>query len=142
VRTIIQTIGPLYGEIVNGTVFGQPNGSEARPIPNVAPSVTLSGDSGKLALVSSSAYFSKYTISGVTFDFVNAELIANNNAIVRNASNQTVARGVYPFQSNPVGDVANTPTNGDSLTLVVELYDERGNVIGTSNALTITAVVE
>lgn len=26
-RTIIQKIGPLYGEVVNGTVFGQPNGS-------------------------------------------------------------------------------------------------------------------
>lgn len=141
-KTIIQTIGPLYGEVVNGTVFGQPNGDIARPIPNVAPSVTLSGDNGKLTLVSSSAAFSKYTISDVTFDFVNAGLIANNNVIVRNSSNQTVARGVYPFQSNPVGDVANTPANGDSLTLVVELYDDRGNVIGTSNALTLTAVVE
>lgn len=30
-KTIIQTIGPLYGEIVNGTVFGQPNGSIAVP---------------------------------------------------------------------------------------------------------------
>ena len=26
-RTIIQPIGPLYGEAVNGTVFGRPNGS-------------------------------------------------------------------------------------------------------------------
>lgn len=26
-KTIIQTIGPLYGEPVNGTVFGRPNGS-------------------------------------------------------------------------------------------------------------------
>lgn len=28
-KTIIQKIGPLYGEVVNGTVFGQPNGSDA-----------------------------------------------------------------------------------------------------------------
>lgn len=28
-KTIIQKIGPLYGEAVNGTVFGQPNGSQA-----------------------------------------------------------------------------------------------------------------
>ena len=26
-KTIIQTIGPLYGDVVNGTVFGRPNGS-------------------------------------------------------------------------------------------------------------------
>lgn len=30
-KTIIQTIGPLIGEAVNGTVFGQPNGSVAVP---------------------------------------------------------------------------------------------------------------
>lgn len=34
-KTIIQTIGPLYGEVVNGTVFGRPNGSIFVPIQNV-----------------------------------------------------------------------------------------------------------
>ena len=34
-KTIIQTIGPLYGEVVNGTVFGQPNGSVYVPPDNV-----------------------------------------------------------------------------------------------------------
>ena len=33
-RTILQKIGPLYGEDVNGTVFGQPNGSEYIPPKN------------------------------------------------------------------------------------------------------------
>ena len=33
-RTILQKIGPLYGEPVNGTVFGQPNGSEYIPPKN------------------------------------------------------------------------------------------------------------
>lgn len=33
-KTIIQTIGPLYGEVVNGTVFGRPNGSIYVPIAN------------------------------------------------------------------------------------------------------------
>lgn len=33
-KTIIQTIGPLYGEVVNGTVFGRPNGSVYVPIAN------------------------------------------------------------------------------------------------------------
>jgi hypothetical protein len=41
VRTIIQTIGPLYGEIVNGTVFGQPNGDIARPSPNVPTALVV-----------------------------------------------------------------------------------------------------
>ena len=34
-KTIIQTIGPLYGESVNGTVFGRPNGSIFVPSTNV-----------------------------------------------------------------------------------------------------------
>lgn len=33
-KTIIQTIGPLYGEVVNGTVFGRPNGSVYVPAQN------------------------------------------------------------------------------------------------------------
>lgn len=33
-RTIIQPIGPLYGEAVNGTVFGRPNGSIFVPSTN------------------------------------------------------------------------------------------------------------
>ena len=33
-KTIIQTIGPLYGEVVNGTVFGRPNGSVYIPAVN------------------------------------------------------------------------------------------------------------
>lgn len=33
-KTIIQTIGPLYGDVVNGTVFGRPNGSVYVPSAN------------------------------------------------------------------------------------------------------------
>ena len=33
-KTIIQTIGPLYGEVENGTVFGRPNGSIFVPSQN------------------------------------------------------------------------------------------------------------
>jgi hypothetical protein len=33
-KTIIQTIGPLYGEVENGTVFGRPNGSIYVPSTN------------------------------------------------------------------------------------------------------------
>ena len=33
-KTIIQSIGPLYGEVVNGTVFGRPNGSIYVPAVN------------------------------------------------------------------------------------------------------------
>lgn len=41
-RTIIQPIGPLYGEAVNGTVFGRPNGSVYVPETN---QISISTDS-------------------------------------------------------------------------------------------------
>jgi hypothetical protein len=40
-KTIIQTIGPLYGEPINGTVFGRPNGSVFVPAVNTI-SISLS----------------------------------------------------------------------------------------------------
>lgn len=42
-KTIIQTIGPLYGEVVNGTVFGRPNGSIYVPSTNVVDIINYSG---------------------------------------------------------------------------------------------------
>ena len=33
-KTIIQTIGPIYGDVENGTVFGRPNGSIYIPSSN------------------------------------------------------------------------------------------------------------
>ena len=56
-RTIIQTIGPLYGEIVNGSVFGQPNGSEAIP---AGPYIELYDTNPTYA------YIKNYTNSGTT----------------------------------------------------------------------------
>jgi len=43
-RTILQKIGPLYGEDVNGTVFGQPNGSEYIPPKNVLDILNVNTD--------------------------------------------------------------------------------------------------
>lgn len=42
-KTIIQTIGPLYGDVINGTVFGRPNGSIYIPNTN---SITLTIPAG------------------------------------------------------------------------------------------------
>lgn len=57
-KTIIQTIGPLYGEVVNGSVFGQPNGSEAIP---TTSSIVLS--------VSSDAAYVKYAVDSLGYAY-------------------------------------------------------------------------
>lgn len=44
-RTIIQPIGPLYGDVVNGTVFGRPNGSIYVPSTNTI-SLTIPDTAG------------------------------------------------------------------------------------------------
>lgn len=62
-RTIIQTIGPLYGEIVNGSVFGQPNGSVAvQPSgPNNPNTLAITNKPGYIIGVPTSS--GKYTIT-------------------------------------------------------------------------------
>lgn len=43
-KTVIQKIGPLYGDVINGSVFGQPNGSEAIPPVNILRPLNINSD--------------------------------------------------------------------------------------------------
>ena len=75
-RTIIQHIGPLYGELNTGTVFGQPNGSIAisqnlvpTPDPSSAESTlwsvsyyTKKMDYTKFKIEDSSTYWNFYSV--------------------------------------------------------------------------------
>ena len=144
-KTIIQTIGPLYGEVVNGSVFGQPNGSEARPPQNVPAEIILSGDSGTLTHQRTSGTTAWYEVSGVDMSILDAaSKIVRINAIFKNASDQIVAAYSNYLPASLViaqGLAANIPDDGDTLTLVVTGYDSYGNKISTSNTLTITAVI-
>lgn len=64
-KTIIQTIGPLYGEVTNGTVFGRPNGSVYVPSQNTI-SATIPDDrkyirnSGEYLLICTNAGIINY----------------------------------------------------------------------------------
>ena len=51
-RTIIQPIGPLYGEAVNGTVFGRPNGSIYIPASNTIDGTIVPSTYDKIRIVS------------------------------------------------------------------------------------------
>ena len=138
-KTIIQTIGPIYGEVVNGSVFGQPNGSEARPAPNTAASVTVSGTSAKLTFTGNlpGGALVAYTLSGTSVS-INSAVPVRTFYVVKNAGDTTVATGTPADMKGP-GTAK--PTDGDSLTLFVELRDDYNSVIATSSNLTITAEV-
>lgn len=146
-RTIIQTIGPLYGEVVNGSVFGQPNGSVARPPQNAAVTAVISGTNGKLTKTTiSGGQIAKYTLSGVSLDVSDYSGVEIVKTVIKNAADTVIATGgghvpAYTFSDAVQGPANLIPTDGDSLTMTVELRDVYGNVLVTSNALTITAVV-
>lgn len=144
-KTIIQTIGPLYGEVVNGSVFGQPNGSEARPPPNVPVEITLSGDSGTLTYKATTGTAARYEFGGVGMSIVDmAGVIVRINATVKNANDEIVAaysNYLPAFLEVAQGLAANIPDDGDELTLVVTGYDAYSNKVATSEALTIAAVI-
>ena len=75
-RTIIQPIGPLYGEAVNGTVFGRPNGSIYVPSQN---SISANTDAGYVR---------------------NASNWFNNNMLVNNLGNNQHLYVVAESQDN------------------------------------------
>lgn len=77
-RTIIQPIGPLYGEAVNGTVFGRPNGSIYIP-----PTNTI-----EVSIKTGSNYL--YKSSG-NYIFTNSGGVRDDAAFSINAQSQDTA---------------------------------------------------
>lgn len=78
-KTIIQTIGPLYGEVVNGTVYGQPNGSIYIPSTNT---ITLTGTSKIKNFVVGGAYRVRFVDDGGLAQ--NAIIVAQSQDIASN----------------------------------------------------------
>ena len=143
-KTIIQSFPTIYGETLNGSVYGQPNGSIARPPQNVATAIVIAGDSGTLTLEVTIASNAIYVLNGVTAAFVNPGSIYETKAIVTNGDGDVVARGKFWDNDTVIrinGPASETPTDGDALSVVFTAYDEYGDVIATSNTLSIVAVI-
>lgn len=140
-KTIIQDFPTIYGEIVNGSVYGQPNGSIARPPQGAPATVTISGASGTLTFSRNipGGSLVEYTIAGVTVNIVSGVYV-RAEYLVKDSNNDTVATGGYPGTTLR-GPGTEKPTDGDSLTLTVSIKDADGVVLATSSALTIAAVI-
>lgn len=141
-RTIIQTLPTIYGEAINGSVYGQPNGSIARPPQNVPLSVNLSGTVELIfdhsTVTPAVAY---YDWAGLTVEINIPAAPAYLMVYFYNASNQLVANGRLRTGGIISGQLANKPANGDALTVKVAAMDINDNVIVTSSAIAATAVV-
>lgn len=150
-RTIIQDFPTIYGEALNGSVYGQPNGSIARPPQNAAGTITLSGDTvtvtytGKFPTLSPE--FAFYTVEGLTGS-VNVASYSYLMVCVFNSTDTVIATHQINYgdeitlnSAGFFGPYADKPTNGDTLTVKVIAYDQDNNVIVSSEAVSASAVV-
>ena len=146
-RTIIQDFPTIYGEIVNGSVYGQPNGSIARPPQNIPASITLSGNAKVTYTGVPQSGFCAYDITDMIVDKVTPSGFNSLDVVVKNSSNATVGAATLSEHASTttiyiIGQAANKPTNGDPLTVTITMNGNDGNPIATSNTLDAVAVVE
>ena len=144
-KTIIQAFPTLYGEALNGSVFGQPNGSIARPPQNVAASIVLAGDTPKLERYAQSGTMSVYRVVGVTatlniFSAGGIKVKAIDSVDTIFASKGQVYRdGMNVFIQPLQGATADMPTDGSTVTIKVEFIDQDSQIVAAD---TISATFE
>lgn len=168
-RTIIQHIGPLYGEANTGTVFGQPNGSiavgqsyapEPSPSPEVTDLWTISyyGDEYVKILEYRSTYYAYYSSDGSSLLTKKALCnIALNTTIsdtsahmqLQLSTSQTFDSLLSSFNGS-AGKFTSLPstthvtgnlTSGSTYYIRLALFDSAGNDLGQySNVLKFTGV--
>lgn len=142
-KTIIQTIGPLYGEVVNGSVFGQPNGSVAvQPSgPSNPNTLTITNKPGYIIGVPTSS--GKYTVTFCDSDgtVVSSPLTiaATSNVdfkiyvsvtIGTEGSGQAWRLNESPVSMTKFDVVKNTaPAAGTTYTVKVQLWNADGVTI-------------
>lgn len=151
-KTIIQTIGPLYGEPVNGTVFGRPNGSIFVPsvntitatIPDEYVAVTQSGSRyylvisnnlgvrvGSVTRVAQSQDNANYMAWEISknSDFSTSDVF-NSTAGIFNSTDTSLARVTADYAI----------TNGQTYYLRAVLFASTGVPVAYSETFTLTGV--
>ena len=146
-KTIIQTIGPLYGEVVNGTVFGRPNGSIYVPSVNTISAnsktpveyvriMTYGGNSVLQACSSSGTTSANYTLKVVAEaqdvqSYIGICIEDSDGVQVGNAVNYSA--GLFNLNVSVLGYPAeDTITNGADYTVVMTLYSASGVPVATA----------
>ena len=150
-KTIIQTIGPLYGEVVNGTVFGRPNGSVYVPVSN---KISLSASEGgatatqikflgswfravmvsNLSAIAESQDLSNYIERQVFTDEECTDLIASAS------TNAGLFNTKWDYYAQlKTGETA--PENGDIVYCRCQLMSANGIPVATSNVISLEVVV-
>lgn len=152
-KTIIQSIGPLYGEPVNGTVFGRPNGSIFVPSVNTIKA-TIPDEYVGVSQISSRYYLIIANSSGVRAGTVSrvaeSQDTANymvwefaDNSDFTDATVFSSTAGIFNITDNTVGRVSASFTivNGDTYYLRAALYASSGVPVAYSETFELTGVV-
>ena len=152
-KTIIQTIGPLYGEDVNGTVFGRPNGSIYIPSSNTI-TLTIPDDlkyirvnnQGRFVPTNSAGQLSSQLVIKVVAQaqdvqaYIAMSVVDSDDVIVGDYW-QYVAGDFNNAAVRIVGDSdGKTLVNGDTYAIVATLFSANGVAIATDK-VTVTGVV-
>lgn len=152
-KTIIQTIGPLYGEVVNGTVFGRPNGSIYVPLTNTikltiqAEYITIQEAGGKYYPVICN---SEGVRIGNIDRVAESQDVANYMALELSTSDEFTTSDIFSTQpglfnlSTPrVGRVesADYITDAETYYMRAVLFSANGVPVAYSDVMTLTGVV-
>ena len=153
-KTIIQTIGPLYGEVVNGTVFGRPNGSIFVPSANTisisiaeAHRYFLKANDGKrYVLCTSSGVVGSYLkMVAESQDIANyiAIEVASDSDFTDIIGGLSYAAGQFNLSAYVIsqGTTVEDLVDGDTYYLRVILYAGSGQAVATSETVELVGVV-
>jgi hypothetical protein len=152
-KTIIQTIGPLYGEVVNGTVFGRPNGSIYVPNQNT---ITISiADQFKYIRYVAGGYYSICTSTGALIggkasivaesqdlqNYIEIQISKSSDFATLESINDTSA-GLFNISVGYIGKgVSLTPiVDGDTYYVRAVLMSVNGDPVATSEAIEVIGV--
>ena len=159
-RTIVQEYGPIYGEPVNGTVMGRPNGSVYVPSTNTI-SIQIQSDDYKYVMYwpydsgDSRLRFCNSTgteTAGVVglnpiFSAKSQDLANNMQLQIYSDSGLTdlvayrdIAAGIFNGKYGDITDADEGLTDGQTLYLRAQLMSN-GTAVATSDTIAITMVV-
>ena len=156
-RTIIQPIGPLYGEAVNGTVFGRPNGSIYVP-PSNNISVKFPDNMFYVIYRSGRNYFCNSEGNTAVYDADGARLypvaIANSQDTASymfielsetdeftTSEGRSLGAGVFNFSISRVNTTGIEVTDGTTYYFRAVLMSSTGVAVATSETYEVTGVV-
>jgi len=141
--TIIQRYGPIYGEAVNGTVQGRPNGSVYVPISNV---IEISTNATKVSFVSPTDF--KFNVDGAISVVAIAQDLASY--VATEIYSDSACTTKIAVRNNPAGqfnigfgartyalltDTDNPPSAGDTVYARASLNASGGVPVAYSNVI-------